>query len=264
MSWTINKISNSGTRPILIEGLPGVGNVGKIAVEYLIDSLNAKKVFEMKSNEFPHYVFVNEENMIEMPSIDVYSAKINRKNILLLSGDIQPTSERSCHEFCNKVLETFEKSKGKEIISLGGIALQEAPADPSLYFTATSKEMLKKYSAGAIPKKSLHEFIGPIIGVTGLLPGLAGKRKIPAVTILAETFESPGYIGFNEAKKIIKHLNKKLDLKLKDKDIDKELESAIIRPKARKKFKSKKEIKESEAPELIIEDNKEDNLNYIG
>ena len=32
--------------PILIEGLPGIGNVGKLAVEHLIDSINAKKFAE--------------------------------------------------------------------------------------------------------------------------------------------------------------------------------------------------------------------------
>ena len=28
--------------PILIEGLPGIGNVGKISLDFLVDSLNAK------------------------------------------------------------------------------------------------------------------------------------------------------------------------------------------------------------------------------
>ena len=32
--------------PILIEGLPGIGNVGKLAVEHLIETTNAKKFAE--------------------------------------------------------------------------------------------------------------------------------------------------------------------------------------------------------------------------
>ena len=246
MSWTINKTTNQTTKnPVLIEGLPGVGNVGKIAVEYLIDALKAKKHYEMRSNEMPHYVFVNEKNLIELPSIEIYSAKIKGRNILLLSGDVQPTTENSCHSFCNTLIEAFEKTKGKEIITLGGIALQEVPENPNIYFTANNKDMLKKYAHTKKTEKQLHEFIGPIVGVTGLLPGLAGRKKIPAITMLVETFENPGYIGLNEARKVVKHLNKKLSLNLNEKTIDKELEAEVILPQ-QGKIKIKKANKKQE------------------
>ena len=66
MTWQINQTSKKVkiTNPILIEGLPGMGNVGKIAVDFLIDALAAKKVYEISSNTLPHCVFVNEENMV--------------------------------------------------------------------------------------------------------------------------------------------------------------------------------------------------------
>ena len=147
MSWKLNKVNNSKIKsPTLIEGLPGVGNVGKIAVEYLIDVLKAKKVYEINSTESPHYVYVNEENIMEMPSIDIYTAKLGAKDLLLISGDIQPPTEASCHAFCNQILDTFQKSKGKEIITLGGIALKEIPEKPEIYFTANSKKILQKYN----------------------------------------------------------------------------------------------------------------------
>lgn len=40
------------TNPLLIEGLPGIGNVGKLAVEHLIDTINAKKFAEIYSKDF--------------------------------------------------------------------------------------------------------------------------------------------------------------------------------------------------------------------
>jgi len=53
MSWRIDKVSNPKIKnPILIEGLPGVGNVGKIATDFMIDSLGAKKLFEITSYNF--------------------------------------------------------------------------------------------------------------------------------------------------------------------------------------------------------------------
>ena len=49
--------------PILIEGLPGIGNVGKIAVDFLIDQLKHKIMYTIYSTSFPHSVFVNDGNI---------------------------------------------------------------------------------------------------------------------------------------------------------------------------------------------------------
>ena len=39
--------------PVLIEGLPGIGNVGRIAAGYLVSELNMKKFAELYS---PHFL----------------------------------------------------------------------------------------------------------------------------------------------------------------------------------------------------------------
>ena len=44
--------------PILIEGLPGLGMVGNIAMQYLIKQLKAKKFAKLYSPHFPYYVIV--------------------------------------------------------------------------------------------------------------------------------------------------------------------------------------------------------------
>ena len=41
--------------PVCIEGLPGVGNVGKLAAEHLIDEVNAQRFVEIYSTDFPLY-----------------------------------------------------------------------------------------------------------------------------------------------------------------------------------------------------------------
>ena len=38
MSWIVKEYKKiKATKPILIEGLPGIGNVGKVAIDFLID-----------------------------------------------------------------------------------------------------------------------------------------------------------------------------------------------------------------------------------
>ena len=57
--------------PILIEGLPGIGNVGKIAVDFLVETIKAKKIIEISSHRFPHSVFINEKNLIDVPVLSI-------------------------------------------------------------------------------------------------------------------------------------------------------------------------------------------------
>ncbi|MBW2980180.1 PAC2 family protein [Candidatus Woesearchaeota archaeon] len=218
--------------PILIEGLPGIGNVGKVAVDFLIDELNAKKVYDISSYTFPHSVFVNEKNLVELPKIEVFYKKFGKKknDILFLAGDIQPIDEVSSYEFSDKMLELLEKFGGKEVITLGGIGLSDVPKHPKMYCTGSSKSIIDKYKNGANEK--LYGVVGPIVGVTGLLVGMAKKRRMDAIAFLAETYGHPMYLGIKGAREMLKVLDKNLKLKIDIKKLDeeiKEVESDIVK-----------------------------------
>lgn len=233
-TWKIDKTGKLPKlkNPVLIEGLPGIGNVGKVAVDFMIDSLKAKKIYEISSYTFPHSVFINEDNLVELPVTEIYYKKFNggRNDLLLLAGDVQPTDEVSSYEFSEKMLDMLQKFNGKEVITLGGIGLAEIPKKPKVYCTGNSKDVVKKYKDSANEK--LHGVVGPIVGVSGLLLGLAGKKNIKAVSFLAETYGHPMYLGIKGAREILKILNKKLKLGIKIEKLDdeiKEIESEIIK-----------------------------------
>lgn len=239
MKWEIKQISKPKLKnSILIEGLPGIGNIGKIVVDFMIDNLNAKKLFEISSYSFPHCVFINEDNLVDLPLIEIYYKNFKDKSILFLSGDVQPQNERSCYEFCDTVLDLFQKDKGKEIITLGGIGFPKIPRFTRVYCTGNNKKAINKYK---YVKKDIYGVVGPIMGVSGLLVGLAGKRKIIATSLLAETFAHPNYLGIEEAKKILNILNQKLNLKLNVERLDEEFED--IKKEIKVKNINKKEPK---------------------
>lgn len=233
--WKITKTSNAEIKnPILIEGLPGIGNVGKIAVDFMIDSFKAKKLLEISSYKFPHCVFVNEQNIVELPSIELYYKTLKDKTYLFLSGDIQPIDEPSCYEFCEKILDLFEKHNGKEIITLGGLATEKVPNKPRVYCAASNAKMLNRYS------KQQQNLIGPIIGVSGLLTGLAKRRKLDAISLLAETYNHPTYLGVRSAKELLNFLSSKLKLKINTANLDKDIAEIESEFKSRVKLLPKK------------------------
>ena len=213
-------------KPIMVEGLPGIGNVGKVSVDFLIDELNAVKLYEINSYHFPHSVFVNEDNLVELPIIDVFYKKFNdkRNDLLLVGGDVQPVDEASSYEFSDKMLELLRKFSGTEAITLGGIGLAEIPKKPRVFCTGNSKEIIKKYSAEDVNQK-LYGIVGPIIGVSGLLVGMAGKHDIKAVSLLAETYGHPLYLGIKGAKEILKVLNSRLRLNINLNKLDQEIKN---------------------------------------
>lgn len=225
MAWKIKQLSNARLKnPIMIEGLPGIGNVGKLAMDFIIDTLDAKKMYEINSVHFPSCVFINEENIVELPKVEIYHKKLKNRDLFLVSGDAQPMNEKACYELCDNLLNLFEKQKGKEIITLGGIGLQNNPKIPRIYCTGTNKKIIEKYSGEGIIN-NIYGNVGPIIGVSGLLLGVAKQKNMEGVSILVETFGHPSHLGIRGAREIIKVLNKKLDLKINLNKIDKEIES---------------------------------------
>ena len=197
--------------PILIEGLPGIGNVGKIAMDFLIENVKAKKILSIYSHYFPHSVFINEKNLIDLPVINLFHATINKQDFLFLAGDIQPIDEPSCYEFCDLIMDILIEYKGKEVITLGGIGLQKIPKKPKVYITGTNKAYVKTFPHAS---DNIYGVVGPIIGVTGVLLGAAQRRKVSAAALLAQTFAHPAYLGIKGAKETLHVLNSKFSMKL--------------------------------------------------
>jgi len=225
-TWKIDQIGKKPrlNNPILIEGLPGIGNVGKVAIDFLIDELKAKKIYEITSYSFPHSVFVNEDNLVELPKIEMFYKQFNGKkqDLLLLGGDVQPTDEVSSYEFSEKILDMLKEFNGREAITLGGIGLAEMPKKPKIYCTGNSRKIIQKYKDSMVDNK-LYGIVGPIVGVSGLLVGLAKRKNIDAIAFLAETYGHPMYLGIKGAVELLKFFDKKLGLKINMKKLHEEL-----------------------------------------
>ena len=201
----------------VIVGLPGIANVGKIAIDFMVESLKAEKVLEVESDSFPNSVFVNPENLVDLPKVVLY----NHKDLMFLTGDVQPLNEKDCYNFCEFLLDLLEETKCSEIITLGGIGLPRIPKKVKVYVTGNDRKVVKEYGKEA--SNEIFGVVGPIIGVTGLLIGLSVKRKIKGVSLLAQTYGHPSYLGIKGSRELLDIINRKFKLKLNLNDLDKEI-----------------------------------------
>jgi uncharacterized protein (TIGR00162 family) len=171
--------------PILIEGLPGLGLVGKIALRYMIKQLKAKKIAYLYSPHFPYFVLVNKKGNVRLlrGAFYYYKNPNGPNDLILFTGDSQSQTIEGQYEIADRMLDFSEKYKVKTIATIGGYRM-EPKEKPKVFIAATSQEILDKaLQAGA----TLSTSGSPIVGTAGLILGLAKFKKISAICLLGET-----------------------------------------------------------------------------
>jgi uncharacterized protein (TIGR00162 family) len=204
--------------PILVEGLPGLGMVGRIATSYLAKQLNAKKFAFLHSPHFPYYVVVNKKGNTRLLRGEFrYCENSKGDDLILFTGDSQAQTIEGQYEIAETILCYAEKHRVKAIITLGGYR-KEAEGTPEVIATATDSAILKQaINAGA----SLSPPGNPIVGTAGLLVGMSRFRKIPALCLLGET---RGYLPDpKSAKSLLVVLRQLLGIDLDLQGLDQEI-----------------------------------------
>ena len=194
--------------PILIEGLPGIGNVGILAVEHLIETIKAKKFAELYCKDFPPQVFINTDGTVKLVNNEFYFWKAKKKNqhdLVLITGDYQGLSSQGQYELVEKILDISEEQGVKELYTLGGYGLGHDIEHPKVLCATTDKNLVKEMKKfGAVFKK--NEPGGGIVGASGLLLGLGKNRGLKGACLMGET---PGYlVDPKSAKAVLKILMK--------------------------------------------------------
>lgn len=172
-----------------MEGLPGVGNVGKLAAEHLIDELKATKFGELVSKDFPPQVFVLPDGTTRLVSNELYywRAKTKRqRDLVLLTGDYQGISSQGQYEIVDRVLGLLMKYGVKQIYTLGGYGLGRMVQKPAVLGAATSKELVKQMKRHGVVFRE-DEPSGGIVGASGLFLGLGARRGMQGVCLMGET-----------------------------------------------------------------------------
>jgi uncharacterized protein (TIGR00162 family) len=228
--------------PVLIEGLPGLGSVGKIAVGYLAKQLKANVFARMYSQHFPYHVIVDRRGSVRMLRCNFYYWRGGDKkpvDLILLTGDSQAQTIEGQYEVANEIIKFAAEHGVKLIITVGGYGAPIREMEPQVMGVATSTELLKKLKDLGV--KLSPEGI-PIVGTAGLLVGLSKFRNIEAACLLGET---TGYMPDpNAAKSVLKALVSILDLKIDFSDLDKEVEKTNELLNKMKEVEKKMEIYE--------------------
>ncbi len=195
------------TEPILIEGLPGVGNVGKLAAEHLIDEIGATKYADIYSTDFPPQVFVNDDGTIKLARNELYYWN-GPVDLVILTGDYQGLSTRGQYVLVQSILQLVQEYGTRRIYTLGGYGVGVEVEEPTVTGAATHPELIEELEEYGIVFQDKGG--GGIVGASGLLLGIGKMMDMEGVCLMGET---SGYmVDPGSAREVLKILAGILDV----------------------------------------------------
>ncbi len=201
------KLSN----PILLVGLPGVGHVGKLVVEHLIEELDAEKIIEIYSPHFPPQVLVNEDSTIKLVNNELFACNTNGTDILILTGDHQSSSTEGHYELGDLYLDLAEELEVSRIYTLGGFPTGQLTHTDGIIGAVNNHDLIEEMEQYGIEFKE-SEPGGGIVGASGLLLGLSKFRELDAMCIMG--FTSGYLVDPKSAQFLLGVLSKILDIEV--------------------------------------------------
>ena len=208
---------------VAIQGLPGVGNVGRLVVGYLIRELKAKQIGEIFSHEFVPAVILDEKAEVKMLKIELHRAKAGKRDVLFITGDSQAVTNTGHYKLSWEIAEVLKKLKVKELVTIGGF-VHDMRRDVKVLGAYTDKSMKKKFEGyGALFEG--NRIVSSIVGEAGLVLAAAKHLGIPGVCLMARVERFPHLMSDpRAAKEVLKILEKYLRITINMKEIDKSIE----------------------------------------
>ncbi|MCH7661827.1 MAG: proteasome assembly chaperone family protein [Euryarchaeota archaeon] len=236
------------TDPVLVEGLPGVGHVGTLVAEHLIEEGNSELVRRIYSEHLPPQVTVSESGIAELVCIECHHVALDGCDLLVVTGDQQAASGVGHYRIAEGVLDIAEEFEVGEILALGGVPTGELVEEHAVLGAASNDAMIDSLGESGVEFRE-NEPEGGIVGISGLLVGLGARRDFDAACLMGET---SGYlVDPKSAQALLGVLQEYLDFEIDLTELEEradEMEDVVARMQ---------EIENQNVPT-------EDDLRYIG
>ena len=171
---------------VLIEGLPGIGHVGKLVAEHLIHELQATKVAEIISSYFPPQALVEEDGIARLCNNEIYRYEDEFGALLILVGDFQSTTNEGHYHLSAEYVRIAAELGVERIYTLGGYGVGNFVEKPRVIGVVNDASLCEVVTeAGAVFEAS--EPGAGIIGAAGLMIGFAKQQNIEGICLMGET-----------------------------------------------------------------------------
>lgn len=161
--------------PIVIEGFPGIGLVGNITCQHIIEELGMKYMGSIDSRYFPPLAVLF-NGIVYMP-VRIYEAP--KENMIVIISDI-PIHPTASYDISKALADWLQSINARYIVSIAGIAT--TTGERRVFGGATSTELLEMIKG----KTEIFQ-VGTISGISGSMMTECFLRGMPALSLLGET-----------------------------------------------------------------------------
>ncbi|EMA57926.1 proteasome assembly chaperone family protein [Halorubrum kocurii] len=172
--------------PVLIEGLPGVGHVGKLAAEHLLEEFDGELVRRVYTTEFPPQVNVDGDGVAELTCAEFHAVETDGADLLVLTGDHQAGSNKGHYTLTTTFLDIAEEFGATRAYALGGVPTGELVEEYTVLGAVSDGDLVDGLEDAGVEFRP-DEPAGGIVGVSGLVLGLGGRRGLDAACLMGET-----------------------------------------------------------------------------
>ena len=178
IDWISQPLTAGG---LLLVAMPGVGDVGKLAIDAVNSELDAEPIARLIHPTLPPLARLDEDGLLAPPHILLSRLEIDDKEVFTLTGDAQPMTPEGQHELAVAVLDLFD---GGEVLVLAGMS---APAERKEIFSITSSSSyrIELESKGVDVRRD--EPKAGVIGMAALITALGPVKNVKTSCTIATT-----------------------------------------------------------------------------
>ncbi len=184
----IKEVRSDYRARVLLVGLPGIGRVGHVAANYLIEKLKPEHVATLYYDSFPPAVVTDDKGIVRLIDNRFYLYN----DILILTGDMQPdvnsVPPREHYSYAREIVE-YALSKGvSEVYTMAGYDVgpkrfSDGTGVVCAYTDEETGEKLKTLGCE-------HDSGGNITGAAGLILGVGSLYGLKGGCVMGKTHVS--------------------------------------------------------------------------
>ncbi|WP_158057633.1 proteasome assembly chaperone family protein [Halorussus halophilus] len=182
--------------PVMVEGLPGIGLVGKLATDHLVETFDMTYYASLECEGIPPLSVYQEDSRDVLAPVRLYVDE--ERDLLALQSDV-PVSASAASDFASCVTEWLAEHDATPIYMSGLPEEKQADQIPELtgVATGTAGALLDEHDVG-VPSER-----GAVSGPTGALLSEANKRELDAVGLVVQS--DPQFPDPEAARILIEH-----------------------------------------------------------
>jgi proteasome assembly chaperone (PAC2) family protein len=167
--------------PTLIAAWPGMGMLARMSTDYLIQQLDAKQFAEIRSPS--NDIYFNEGiGEVGQYMHRFYYSNREQGDLIICGGEIQPQSLSEIHELGNQVLDVAEEFGAKRVYTFAAVP-NPHDVTPRVFGVVNKPELRDFLDENGV---KLISGDGRIMGLNGLLIGIAQQREMEGICLLCE------------------------------------------------------------------------------